>query len=76
MTQLAQRCDEHGLVEFRSFCGDLSQAPAVGEITLDRRRGGDDLGSGRDLCELWNARIFKAENTLAGFRCDCTTMLS
>jgi hypothetical protein len=27
------RSVEHGLVEFRSFCGDLGQAPDVGEIT-------------------------------------------
>ena len=53
LDELAQRCDEHGLVEFRSLCGDLGQAPDVGEITLDRRRvDGDDLGSGSDLCEL------------------------
>jgi hypothetical protein len=29
LDQLAQRCDEHGLVEFRSFCRDLGQAPDV-----------------------------------------------
>jgi hypothetical protein len=53
LDRLAQRCDELGLVEFRSLCGDLGQAPNVGEIALDRRRvHRDDLGSGRDLCEL------------------------
>lgn len=31
-------CDEHGLVEFRSLCGDLGQSPDVREITVDRRR--------------------------------------
>jgi len=36
--QLAQRCDELGLVEFRSLCGNLGQAPDVGEIALTRRR--------------------------------------
>jgi hypothetical protein len=53
LDQLAQRCDELGLVEFRSLCRDLGEAPDVGEIALDRRRvHRDDLGSGRDLCEL------------------------
>jgi hypothetical protein len=53
LDELAQRCDKHGFVEFRSLCGDVGQTPDVGEITLDRRRvDGDDLGSGRDLCEL------------------------
>ncbi|HLG84600.1 MAG TPA: hypothetical protein VKY22_26635 [Bradyrhizobium sp.] len=53
LDQLAQRCDEHGLIEFRGLCSDLGQALDVGEIALDRRRvDGDDLGSGRDLCEL------------------------
>ena len=53
LDQLAQRCDEVGLVEFRSLCGDPGQAPNVGETALDRRRvHGDNLGSGRNLCEL------------------------
>jgi len=53
LDQLAQRCHEHGLVEFCGLCSDLRQALDVGEITLDRRRvDGDDLGCGRDLCEL------------------------
>ncbi|WP_244622234.1 hypothetical protein [Bradyrhizobium ivorense] len=53
LDQLAQRCDEPGLVEFRGLCGDLSQAPDIGEVALDRRRvHGDNLGSSRNLCEL------------------------
>jgi hypothetical protein len=63
LDQLAQCCDELGLIEFRSLCGDLSQAPDVGEIAVDRRRvHGDDLGSGRDLCKLrLNALAFGRE---------------
>ncbi|WP_246799413.1 hypothetical protein [Bradyrhizobium sp. CCBAU 51753] len=53
LDQLAQCGDELGLVEFRGLCGDVGQAPDVGEIALNRRRvHGDDLGSGCDLCEL------------------------
>lgn len=53
LDQLAQRCDEFRLIEFRSLCSDPGQAADVGEKALDRRRvHGDDLGSGRDLCEL------------------------
>jgi hypothetical protein len=36
LDKLAQRCDELGLVEFRSPCGDLGQAPDVGEIDSAR----------------------------------------
>lgn len=53
LDQLAQCCDEFGLVQFRSLRSDVGQAPDVGEIPLNRCRvHGDDLGSGSDLCEL------------------------
>jgi hypothetical protein len=35
LDQLAQRCDELALVEFRSLCRDLGQAPDVGFGLVD-----------------------------------------